>query len=417
MASAGIDLLSALVADGDTKQFVFMEDVTPYLRPVEMQLFEFIRGHVHDNGVLPHAGTVEEDTDFTLTKVKEPSSYYLKRVRDRYVKDVLRTAVESANKEFTIKTGDVDKGVSVIMDAVLRLSILENTAQVVDFRDAYDYVWSTFVSATKGVATGGRTLGWPTFDSQVGGVVAADLVSVVGRPAMGKTWFLLWIALHMWRKYDMPVVFFSMEMPKETMLQRMAALWTSVQMTGLQRGALDSNEKARLHKGMLKVKGMKHPFLLVDGNLCSTVADVYTYSQQLSPSAVFIDGAYLLGHPNPRLNRYQRVAENCDLLKKDVAGSLGVPVVASWQFSKEAEKKKGKAGLADIGYTDAIAQLSSVVLGLFEDDNVETLYKRKIEILKGRSGETGQFYVRWDFARMNFNEIVDPTKSMEWFSG
>ena len=36
----------------------------------------------------------------------------------------------------------------------------------------------------------------------------------------------------------------------------------------------------------------------------------------------------------------------------------------------------------------------------------ETLAQRRVEILKGRSGETGSFTTRWDFVNMRFDEIV-----------
>ena len=62
----------------------------------------------------------------------------------------------------------------------------------------------------------------------------------------------------------------------------------------------------------------------------------------------------------------------------------------------------------DIGYSDAIFQVSSLVLGLFEEDSVETLKQRMVEILKGRSGEVGHFFTHWNFEQMIFSEI-EPT--------
>jgi hypothetical protein len=98
-----------------------------------------------------------------------------------------------------------------------------------------------------------------------------------------------------------------------------------------------------------------------------------------------------------------------ELMKQELAALA--PVVVSWQFSRDAakkNKKKGeKAGLEDIGYTDAIGQVSSLVLGLFEEESVETIKQRKIEILKGRNGEIGSFITRWDFNKMDFSEIED----------
>jgi hypothetical protein len=107
------------------------------------------------------------------------------------------------------------------------------------------------------------------------------------------------------------------------------------------------------------------------------------------------------------------VAENCELLKEEIAGNLGIPVAASWQFSREAAKKMGSkkggaVGLEDIGYTDAIGQISSIVLGLLEEDNVETMKKKTVTIMKGRSGESGEFKINWQFEPvLNFDHFVE----------
>jgi hypothetical protein len=88
--------------------------------------------------------------------------------------------------------------------------------------------------------------------------------------------------------------------------------------------------------------------------------------------------------------------------------------VCSWQFSRAAVsgKKKGKdsadVGLEDIGYSDAIGQLSSVVLGLFDHESPETMHQKLMRLLKGRSGETGEFHINWNFKTCDFSEAKTP---------
>ncbi len=48
------------------------------------------------------------------------------------------------------------------------------------------------------------------------------------------------------------------------------------------------------------------------------------------------------------------------------------------------------------------------MLGLFQDETVETLKTRSIAILKGREGETGQFQVNWNFVGgMDFSQYKE----------
>jgi replicative DNA helicase len=147
---------------------------------------------------------------------------------------------------------------------------------------------------------------------------------------------------------------------------------------------------------------------VIDGNLAASAEDVFQLSDMLGCVVVIVDGAYLLRHKNAKLDRYQRAAENVELIKRFVT-EQDQACFCSWQFNRVAaaknQKKQGSADLEDIGSSDAIGQISSVVLGLFQEEGVETMVRRQIKILKGRNGEVGQMDVNWDFMNMDFTEV------------
>jgi hypothetical protein len=203
-----------------------------------------------------------------------------------------------------------------------------------------------------------------------------------------------------------------MEMGVLPIEQRLAAMYAKIPMGYLKKTQLTSAEVARLKNGLTEIKGFAHPFWVVDGNLTATVEDIWALASQLKPGAIFIDGGYLVRHPHEN-DRYRRVAENAELMKSMLAPLC--PVVVSWQFARSAAKKntqKGeKADLNDIGYSDVIAQVSSLAIGFFEDESVETIIRRRADILKGRHGETGRFYTNWNFKSMDFAEAVSENLS------
>jgi hypothetical protein len=135
---------------------------------------------------------------------------------------------------------------------------------------------------------------------------------------------------------------------------------------------------------------------------------------------VIIDGAYLLTHPTER-DRFKRVAENASLIKQQICDLA--PTICSWQFARpsktqKGEKKKQLTG-DDIGYSDAILQLSSLALGIMQEESPETIKQREVSVLKGRKGEQGQFTVKWDFDHTtDFSEIVpdSPQQTEELFA-
>lgn len=217
------------------------------------------------------------------------------------------------------------------------------------------------------------------------------------------------VSHHHWEKGGTPL-FVSMEMNHVAIGQRLAAMNASKPLTQLLRGMLTTKNFSSLMDKLISNKTKERPFWVVDGELAATVDDVVMLCHQLKPSAVFIDAAYLLGHKDAKMSRWDRISDNAEQIKTKIASKLKLPVGVSYQFSREAAKKKKKgdddaAGLEDIYGSDAIGQLSSVVLGMFEHESVETLIRRRVDVLKGRNGETGKFIINWDFHKMDFSEI------------
>jgi len=231
------------------------------------------------------------------------------------------------------------------------------------------------------------------------------------------TFMLLRMALSNWEKGHRPLVV-SMEMSPLPLIQRLTAMYAHTNLGQLKTGGYSTTGEGggtygKFIGSMLGLSAGPSGFYVVDGNLAASVDDIYTLAVQLKCDQVYIDGAYLLKHPNNRLDRYTKVAENVELIKQRTT-ALEVPTVCSYQFARTAKKggKNGKsmpneeAGLEDIGMSDSIPQISSIVLGLFQEESVETMETRKIRVMKGRSGETGSFTINWNFDTLDFSQCL-----------
>lgn len=190
-------------------------------------------------------------------------------------------------------------------------------------------------------------------------------------------------------------------------------MYASSNLTQLKTSGFSSKGYDNFVKNMVTMASEKGNLYVVNGNLAATVDDIYILASQMQVDAVYIDGAYLLKHKNTRLDRFTRVAENTESMKH-LTEETEIGTFASWQFSREAAKKAKKGdgeliGLEDIGMSDAIPQCSSIVLGLFQEEGVETLQGRIIDVMKGRNGEVGKFRIHWDFNKMDFSQVLDET--------
>lgn len=411
MATAGRKLLSSLVYTGNLQDVLDLDLFPELFRASEVELFEFIYGFMSEYGQIPSPETVEEKLGEVLAQAPEPPKFYMDEVENRYLQTTIKKMlVDASNK---LQEQDPEQAYAGLMEAMSGLTMHRNRNQIVDFREAAGIVYEHYVKTKAMEDHTALLFGWPTLDEMTGGLRGGDMCSIVGRPASGKTMLVLAVAQDHWMKGGRPLVV-SMEMTNLLITQRLAAMDTSTPLTQLLKGELSTKRVGKLMASLEDNEGKEQPFWLIDGNLATTVDDLILLCRQLKPTAVFVDGAYLMRHPNPRAGKWDKLTDNAEWLKQKVATDLNIPVVCSYQFNREAAKKKKgkdgeKAGLEDIYGTDAIAQLSSVVLGLFEHEGIEQQKRRRVDVIKGRNGETGEFLINWDFVGMEFNEVATIT--------
>ena len=410
--SLGTSFVAALSATPSMSAFFGYGAIDHLFKGNEVELWGFVSEFVKKYGGLPKFETIAVHTGQTLSAPMEPAGYYLDLMRIRHQEIMIKAAMKKAQDQLQPGGEGSEAALLQITQMVLKLVTQEQGNQIADMREAYKALVAHYAAQQTG-SLGGLKLGWPYFDDMTGGIRRSDLVSLVGRPGIGKTWQMLYAAYSGWLEAELdpqsegePRLFVTMEMDILSVEQRLAALHTKVKMNAIKKSAMTTFELKTYKHGLKVMAGFKSPFWVVDGNLTATVDDVLLLARQLKPKAVFIDGAYLMKHPTER-DRYKRVSENADDIKKKIANEIG-PVVASWQFAKTASKKKKgeEVTLEDIAYADAIAQASSIVVGLFEEDSVENLKQRRVKILKGRNGETGEFLAHWNFDAMDFSEVL-----------
>jgi len=412
--SLGKKFIHAVLNENNVSALLEFGKINHLFRLSELPVYEFVRDFVSAYHKLPSEETILAHTGEELSPAQEPASYYHDLLQLRYQESAMKKAMKSASDLFVPENKNIPQALEILTSTVLELATAKLQRQVVDFREAHDVLMADYAAKWDLKDGAGLQLGWPTLDAMSGGFVKGDVLSIVGRPSLGKSWQMLYAAHYGWnaakstKEAHQSRLFVSMEMGLIPIQQRLAAMQAHIPASQLKHASLSSKNLKKLKDGLVEIQDYGDPFWIVDGNLAATVEDIWVLVRQLNPDAIFIDGGYLVKHPTER-DRYRRVAENAELIKSEL--SPLAPTVCSWQFAKTASskhKKKGeKVTYDDIGYTDAIAQVSSVVVGLFEEESVETINRRKNEILKGRNGEIGSFITNWNFQTMDFSEIEE----------
>jgi len=412
-STAGLRVLSCILQMDPKQAGHELSKAQPYLTYDEdKKAFDFIRDHLAANGKLPHPDTIMDKLSVFMTPTQETYDFEVIQLQNRFIEEAMRAATEKASG--LVMEGKVKEALGSMLGDLLPVTQGQAGYTLADLR--HTGILDHYALQLSGNAPVVETLGYPTLDVQ-GGIEDGDMFGIVGRPQSGKTWLMLSTALNYWHKYDEPVLFVTQEMGSTQIERRALPLAAGVNPTPLYKGqALQYEIGGLQHEEYLqKLKDMKAymanapaPFLLYDSKMAGTVADIESIAAMHGVRRIWIDGAYMVRHPDTRLGRYARVPENLDLMKQ-WCQRTGVALFTSWQFKRGAGKDDAgdTPDLDDIGYSHAIGEYMGVILGLLENPkSVSQMNKKHITIMKGRNGETGGFDIHWDFSTMNFEEIT-----------
>ena len=188
--------------------------------------------------------------------------FYAKIVKEKaLMRHLINTATTIASMGYE-GAEDADDIVDKAEKMILEIASNRKTG---DFTPINQIVIDTFskienLYESKGGLTGLST-GFKDLDKLTAGLQPSDLILVAARPSMGKTAFTLNIASHVALKEDKPVAFFSLEMSKEQLMQRMLCAEGLVESQRLRVGDLDEQDWQKLIAAADKFS--KAPFILM----------------------------------------------------------------------------------------------------------------------------------------------------------
>ncbi len=408
----GLRFLNALLEKGDVSFMLHGGVTEDFFYKNELPAFVYIKDHALKYGKFPELDTLDYELGSehgSLMSSPEPFSYYLDGIHNRYKCNQLSKMSTNVKKQLEEDPDNAKAVLDFALGEVFPLMIKKKKNILVNFEaDAYDIGTSAYLEAQQPLELQNKIqLGWPSLDKKYDGGQPGDLISLVARTGLGKTLMLQYSANHA-RKYKKVSAIFSYEIKPKPLIQRQIAIDAKINLTNFKKGKMSTPIYNKLKKRLKGLHNSKDRLLwIIDAN-GMTVDDIKLYCMYLNVDIAYVDGAYLVKSKNARLNRMDRVTETAERLKDDIASELEIPVVATWQFNRQVPKLKAtEVGVEHIGLSDSIGQLSSIAVGLFQDENVETEIKRKVTIIKGRDGQSGSFWINWNFHHTDFSEYDD----------
>lgn len=262
----------------------------------------------------------------------------------------------------------------------------------------------------KGALRGVRT-GWRDLDNMTAGLQRSDLIILAARPAMGKTTLVTNLAYNVATVAKQPVLFFSLEMSKEQLVDRMLADASGVDAWNIRTGNLSDEDFSKLSEAMGE---MAEAPIYLDDTPGLSVMDMRTKARRAAHDAplglIIVDYLQLMqGSGKDNGNRVQEVSEISRGLKL-IAREMNVPVIALSQLSRSVENRSPQIPqLADLRESGSIEQDADIVMFIYREAyyNPETERENITDLIiaKHRNGPVGKVELYFHPERLRFMSL------------
>lgn len=263
----------------------------------------------------------------------------------------------------------------------------------------------------KGQLRGIRT-GYRDLDNMTAGLQRSDLIILAARPAMGKTTLVTNLAYNVATIAKLPVLFFSLEMSKEQLIDRMLSDASGVDSWNIRTGNLSDEDFSKISEAMGE---MAEAPIFIDDTPGLSILEMRTKARRAAHERplglIIVDYLQLMSSAgNHGGNRVQEVSEISRGLKL-IARELNVPLIALSQLSRSVESRTPPIPqLSDLRESGSIEQDADIVSfiyrpGYYEPDNPEFNNITDLILAKHRNGPVGKVQLYFHPERLRFMSL------------
>ncbi|MCL2330501.1 MAG: replicative DNA helicase [Phycisphaerae bacterium] len=324
------------------------------------------------------------------------AEHYAQLVRDKaMLRDLIGASALMADEAYAHQ----DEA-RIILDraeqALFKVTDQRIADQAAPIRDSLEEIWHLLESRDGNHITGVPT-GFVELDDMLSGMQPGEMIIVAARPSMGKTALGLSMAEHVSAVAGLPAAFFSMEMSRRSVVQRLLCSRARIDSHKMRRGMLNESELGYLHDACGQLADVQ---LFVDDTPGMSVLELRAKSRRLKSrfgiQCIFVDYLQLMTSPGRSESRQQEVSEISRGLKA-LARELNIPVVVLAQLNRNPEgRTDNRPRMSDLRESGSIEQDADVVMLIHREE----YYKKEscpeelrgvseIIIDKQRNGPTG----------------------------
>lgn len=297
-------------------------------------------------------------------------AHYARLVRE---KSILRSLINNAayitNLAYEYE-GDVDEALDRAETLIFNIRDSKRTSDIVPLKEiiqtSIENIDQVYQRKTQ---VSGIPTGFVDLDIKTAGLHPSDLIVVAGRPSMGKSAFAVGLAEYIGVMEKKPLAFFSLEMSKEQLVQRMLCAHARVDAHKVRTGYLSPSDWPKLTAAAGK---FSESSILIDDTPAISVMELRAKARRLKAhhdiQLIILDYLQLMRGKEKVENRQQEISEISRSLKA-LARELSVPLVAISQLSRAVETRSDhRPQLSDLRESGAIEQDADLVILLLREE-------------------------------------------------
>jgi len=257
----------------------------------------------------------------------------------------------------------------------------------------------------------GLPTGFEKLDNMTSGLQKADLIILAGRPSMGKSALAVSIGERLGLQRKMPVAFFSLEMSKEQLVQRMLCFQAKVDAHKLRSGFLSPSDWPKLTAAAGELSESK---IFIDDTPAISVLELRAKARRLKASnniqLIILDYLQLMRGTSRSDSRQQEISDISRSIKA-LARELEVPIIALSQLSRAVESRQDhRPQLSDLRESGAIEQDADLVMLLMREEYYNPTEENRgvadLIVAKQRNGPVGTIKLSFIKEYMRFENLA-----------
>ena len=338
--------------------------------------------------------------------------HYAQIVKEKGIlRKLIKNATQIVNVSYEAR-GNVSEIVDTAERLIFEISDLKHRQQSVHIKELVKASIEKIDSLyqRKEHVTGLPT-GFVDFDRMTSGLQPADLIVVAGRPSMGKSALAASIMEHIGIDQKRGVAFFSLEMSKEQLVQRMLCSQARVDAHKVRSGFLSPSDWPKLTSAAGKLSASK---IFIDDTPAISSLELRAKARRLKShhdiQLIMVDYLQLMRGTARTESRQQEISEISRSIKA-LARELGVPIIALSQLSRAVESRQDhRPQLSDLRESGAIEQDADLVCLLMREEYYNPTEDNKgvteIIIAKQRNGPVGTIKLSFIKEYMRFENLA-----------